>query len=149
MTITASLEKILADGGVLKLGIVSLTLDAENDTYVLRSEVMMDGEISNPDLGAALDTLSLTKAFVEEESIVHRYYFLNRPPSIGTHPTENETGRKVWMPRKEIPGLQRPALGWTEQSEKIPFYDIWRFELLPHALGERVKYEQWRQDNSR
>jgi hypothetical protein len=73
-----------------------------------------------------------------------RYYFLSRPPFIGTHPS-GETNRQVWQPVELIPDTERPAHGWVEYSEPLGHYDVWRFELYPADEDELKRYNDWRE----
>ena len=77
-----------------------------------------------------------------------RYYFLNRPPFIGTHPS-GETSRKVWQPVEMIPGTERHAHGWVEYPHALESYDIWRFELYPADEDELKRYNEWREEEGR
>lgn len=77
-----------------------------------------------------------------------RYYLLNRPPDIGTHPA-GETAREVWAPSREIPGSARCAHGWVEYPEPLPFDEVWRYELLPADEDEVDRYYDWRDEVGR
>lgn len=68
-----------------------------------------------------------------------RYYMLNRPPDIGTHP-KGETAREVWLPRKDIPDTERPAYGWIEYETELEPYEIWRYEMYPADEYELSRY---------
>ena len=74
----------------------------------------------------------------------HRYYFLNRPPSIGTHPA-GEVGRKCFQYREDIPGIERLAHGWVEYPEALGFDMVWRYELYPADEEELARYNAWRE----
>jgi hypothetical protein len=77
---------------------------------------------------------------------MNRYYFLNRPPSIGTHPP-GEGGRKVFDFMQEIPGTERYAHGWVEYSEPLDFALVWKYELFPGDPQEMETYWDWRDEN--
>lgn len=75
----------------------------------------------------------------------HRYYFLNRPPSIGTHPT-GEINRELWYPVQDIPGTERHAWGWVEYPEALEYEQVWKYELFPHGDAAIDAYFDWRDE---
>lgn len=75
--------------------------------------------------------------------MTRRYYFLYRPPAIGTHPI-GETGRETWMPRRQVPEVPRqPAFGWVEYPDPLPLEDVISYELLPQDEEERARLTLW------
>jgi len=73
----------------------------------------------------------------------HRYYFLNRPPGIATHP-KGETRRQVWFPSRPMPGqVDRRVLGWVEYPEPLTHEQIWKWELAPADMGEQAEHVFW------
>jgi hypothetical protein len=64
----------------------------------------------------------------------NRYYLLNRPPSLGTHPP-GETGRETWLPKRaiptDLPGYERQACGYVEYAAPLPLAQVWNYELEP------------------
>ena len=77
-----------------------------------------------------------------------KYYFLNRPPSIGTHPN-GAVATEVWMPRQDIPGTERPAFGWAEYPDPLQFEQVWQYELFPDDEAEQDLYWEWRDENDK
>jgi hypothetical protein len=77
-----------------------------------------------------------------------RYYFLNRPPAIGTHPA-GEVARECWLPRRDIPGTERPAYGWVDYPEPLDFEQVWRYELFPADPAEVDAYWDWRDEQGK
>ena len=74
----------------------------------------------------------------------HKYYFINRPPSIGTHPA-GESEREVWQPVRKTPS-GRWAHGWVEYPERLDFAEIWNYELWPADHHEFNEYRDWRDE---
>lgn len=79
------------------------------------------------------------------ENKKRRYYFINRPPSIGTHP-QGETGRKAFAYRETIPGTERLSHGWVEYPQPLDFEQVWRYELYPADEAEADRYYDWRNE---
>lgn len=78
-----------------------------------------------------------------------KYYFLNRPPDIGTYPIRPgliET--VVWWPRQLIPGTQRYAHGCVTYEQPLTWDDVWRYDLFPeqHLADE---YFDWREEEGK
>ena len=81
----------------------------------------------------------------------HRYYYLNRPPSIGCQP-DGFVDREAWMPARTHPvvgGGTRHFLGWVEYPTPLEPEQVWKWELLPRTAWETERYFQWREDNNR
>jgi len=95
------------------------------------------------DTMCTLDCGHMDAHWIHDEDLdVRRYYMLSRPPSIGTHP-KGTIASAVWMPRQEIPGTQRVALGWIEYAQPLPMYDIWHYSLFCADVKERAMYVFW------
>ncbi len=75
----------------------------------------------------------------------YRYYLINRPPSIGTHPA-GEIDREVWIPRRTIPNTERDCYGWVEWAEPLDFEQVWGYEMLPADDDEFERYYDWRDE---
>lgn len=75
----------------------------------------------------------------------HRYYFISRPPDIGTHPA-GEVRREVWYPAKDIPNTERHGWGWVEYAEPLEFEQVWKYELFPADDEELDAYYDWRNE---
>jgi len=77
----------------------------------------------------------------------YRYYLINRPPFIGTHPT-GSNAREVWAPVRRIPeqpaDCERTAHGWVEYDYQLFETDIYRYELYPASQEERSNSSTWR-----
>jgi hypothetical protein len=79
----------------------------------------------------------------------YRYYLLNRPPGIGTHPP-GAVDKKVWLPRQAIPsaeqaGYDRQAFGYVSYDSPLPLAQIWQYELEPDPddLYLWLAYRYW------
>lgn len=85
---------------------------------------------------------------------MNRYYFLNRPPSIGTHPA-GETARESWVPRQdaqledEVGEYTRPVWGWVEYPQALTFEQVWKYDLIPAGKDELIRYNQWRDEEGK
>jgi hypothetical protein len=73
-----------------------------------------------------------------------RYYYLHRPPSIGTQP-EGFINHESWLPAKTTPH-GRTAFGWVEYDrpltpEEISGYELFEDEVeLPKLVKELVQF---------
>jgi hypothetical protein len=79
-----------------------------------------------------------------------KYYFINRPPFIGTHP-KGEISREVWQPKQSAPDINEDWTfhGFVEYEEPLSNEDIWEYQLMPAKHSERDTYWQWRDDNNK
>ena len=88
----------------------------------------------------------------EGATMMHKYYLINRPPSIGTHP-DGEIEREVWMPARQIPDRHNlggwSALGWVAYDEPLDFEMVWRYELRPADNLELDRYYDWRDEEGK
>ena len=75
------------------------------------------------------------------------YYFINRPPFIGTHPKENLAMQKAWSPTKQVG--ERHFHGWATYTETLSFEQIWKYELYPADPDELRAYNEWRDENDK
>lgn len=75
----------------------------------------------------------------------HRYYFRNRPPSIGTHP-KNPDIVISWYPRQNTPVSNSLAWGYVEYSNELTIDEINNYELfediinMPDKVKDLVKF---------
>jgi hypothetical protein len=76
------------------------------------------------------------------------YYFLLRPPFIGTHPA-GEVSREVWQPVQNIPGTERHAHGWVKYPAPLDFDQVWKYDLYPANEDGLNRYWDWREENNR
>jgi hypothetical protein len=80
---------------------------------------------------------------------LYRYYLVNRPPHIGTHPRGGEVARDVWMPGKRIEEQpedhDRRALGWVEYDRQLTVEEIRQYELFPADERERAASGLWQE----
>lgn len=78
----------------------------------------------------------------------NRYYLLNRPPTIGTHPP-GAIEQEVWLPKRVIPavlpGYDRQACGYVVYGEPLPLTQVWKYELEPDPanLPLWLVYRYW------
>ena len=83
---------------------------------------------------------------------MHRYYFLLRPPFIGTHPKDGWQDGEVWSPKQPIPpqhqieGGAWTAHGWAEYDRQLTFDEVWNYDLHPADEQERNAYIEWREE---
>lgn len=74
-----------------------------------------------------------------------RYYLINRPPAIATHPG-GETGREVWAPTRKpaaplpLHGDARYYHGWVEYPEALDLDQVYKWELWPGDPAEAARY---------
>jgi len=80
--------------------------------------------------------------------MAHRYYYLNRPPSIGCQP-DGFVNREAWSPKQTIPGTEWTAHGWVEYPEPLEPYQVWKWEFRPADDAELDEYLDWREENDR
>lgn len=73
-----------------------------------------------------------------------KYYYLNRPPSIGCQP-DGFTERECWMPMQQIPGSERMAFGRVTYPEHLEFDQVWKYDLLPAAKKDQAEMVFWRE----
>ncbi len=75
----------------------------------------------------------------------YKYYFRNRPPSIGTHP-KNPEKTEGWNPRQPAPISGYLAWGYVEYSIPLNDEDIKSYELFedriepPKEVKELIKF---------
>lgn len=75
---------------------------------------------------------------------LYRYYYLHRPPSIGTQP-EGFINHESWLPAKTTPH-GRTAFGWVEYDRPLTPEETSRYELfedeveLPKLVKELVQF---------
>lgn len=67
-----------------------------------------------------------------------KYYLLNRPPCIGTHPKGAIT-MQAWMPAVQIEAGHL-ALGWVEYDDPLPLHQVWTYELWPADRTEQCAF---------
>lgn len=84
-----------------------------------------------------------------DQKLLHTYYFINRPPFVGTHPA-GALKIEAWEPRREAAGI----VGWIFWGYAI--YDfqldpqlIWKYELYPADTEELQAYRDWREENDK
>ena len=65
-----------------------------------------------------------------------KYYYINRPPSIGCQP-DGWIEREGWRPRRDVNG--RPFHGFAVYEQKLTPKQIWQYELYPEDIMERAK----------
>lgn len=76
-----------------------------------------------------------------------KYYLTNRPPAIGTHPSQNllPDGVECWMPAWRVEDLGHHAFGTLTYSMPLPNALLYKYELLPVDRKERARYFLWRE----
>lgn len=80
---------------------------------------------------------------------LHRYYFINRPPFVGTHPA-GAVAQQAWDPVMFAPDVEgRKFHGYADYAQPIGFEQIWKYELYPQNLTELMFYNAWREENSK
>lgn len=70
----------------------------------------------------------------------HRYFYTLRPPNIGCQP-DGWTGREGGLPKKDwqrSDGSTIKAFGWVEYPEPLSLEQVWKFDLSPDDIVERV-----------
>ena len=78
-----------------------------------------------------------------------RYYFINRPPFIGTHP-KGAVALESWQPKQSVPEIPDWTFhGWVEYDFRLPYSMIWEYELYPADETELVLYNEWRDENNK
>jgi len=79
----------------------------------------------------------------------YTYFFINRPPFIGTHP-DGSIASEVWQPKQSVAGIpDRTFHGSVTYTEPLLPERIWKFELHPADKQEYLDYFEWREDNNR
>ena len=81
---------------------------------------------------------------------LYRYYFIKRPPFIGTHP-DGAISQESWEPSHAI-GYKtngRRFHGFAVYNHALTFEEIWKYELYPSCETEGIAYYEWRQENSK
>lgn len=71
-----------------------------------------------------------------------KYYYLSRPPSIGTQPAgfvEQET----WYPKEFSDNFPRGAFGWVKYDEPLTFYQAWKYDLMPADEPHSTLFNFW------
>ena len=69
-----------------------------------------------------------------------RYYYLNRPGSIGCQP-DGYSDMDSGLP-KRIEG-DIDCFGWVEYPERLEVSQVWKYDLLPAEQEEQLLYRLW------
>ena len=80
----------------------------------------------------------------------HEYLFLNRPPSIATHP-DGATETEAWTPRRKYTHPvfgEQEYLGIVTYATPLDPEQLWKYELLPVDPVEWAEYEWWEENYS-
>lgn len=74
-----------------------------------------------------------------------RYWFLLRPPFIGTHPAGFTEYAQIY-PREErvMTGGERvDTFGTVDYPAQLEKEQVWKYDLLPDDPAERALYRMW------
>jgi hypothetical protein len=71
-----------------------------------------------------------------------KYFYLSRPPCIGTEP-DGWVEREAWSPAR-AEGF-RQVHGFVVYSKRLDFESTWRYDLLPEDLKEQAEIVFWRE----
>lgn len=83
-------------------------------------------------------------------SSIYTYYFINRPPFVGTHPASDLVSQVAYPFRMEVAGIpDRLFHGSASYSKRLSFDQIWKYELYPDDKAEYELYCQWREENNK
>lgn len=87
---------------------------------------------------------------MDEDVKQYVYYFINRPPFIGTHPRENLVSQLAFPIPATVVGFgERRFHGLASYSSKLTFEQIWQYELYPENVEELFLYNEWREENNK
>ncbi len=76
--------------------------------------------------------------------MANKYYYLSRPPSIGTQPP-GFTGQETWCPKQHPPEFIRGAWGVATYPDQLPFQLVYKFDLFPVNRAEALCFQAWRE----
>ncbi len=76
--------------------------------------------------------------------MTNEYYYLNRPPSIGTQPP-GFTNLETWYPKQHPPEFVRGAWGIATYPDQLPFQLVYKFDLFPVNRAEALCFQAWRE----
>lgn len=74
-----------------------------------------------------------------------RYWFLLRPPFVGTHPQGSIEQRAVYPSEncKLGGGEMQVTHGWVVYPWALDREQVWKYDLLPDDPAERALYRMW------
>lgn len=113
-------------------------------------EVHPDGDPREVSFRVPVDRVNVIRLVQQEGAEptkikkLYRYYYLHRPPSIGTQP-EGFINHESWLPAKTTPH-GRTAFGWVEYDRSLTPEETSRYELfedeveLPKLVKELVQF---------